>query len=406
MTPGRRGEQRRPGPSAPRRRTIRLSIVLAALALALVGTGTAADAQSIDDAREQREANRAEQARIAEELDTLEADAATISAALSGLDEALSYQQAKVDAATQALDQALAAAAAAQAEVDQSNEQITVIRQRVEASVVDAYTGGLAADTDQFLAAATVSEATQRTELLDVVRGRYGDDLETLRALKERQRRATEAAAVAVQQADAVRAELEAAKAELDAQRETQARLAEALQAKIGDVQAQADALEAAEDELTAVINRHLEEEAAARGFSAASAPSLTAASASGFIYPADGPVTSPFGYRIHPILGYSRLHSGTDIGASYGSPVWASKGGTVILAGWNGGYGNCVIIAHEGGLSTLYGHMSELAVSEGQRVGQGEVVGWVGSTGASTGPHLHFEVWVGGSATDPMNFL
>ncbi|MCC6436440.1 MAG: M23 family metallopeptidase [Acidimicrobiales bacterium] len=203
-----------------------------------------------------------------------------------------------------------------------------------------------------------------------------------------------------------MRAELDAARAELDSQRDTQARLAEALQGKIGDVQAEADRLKAAEDELTAVINRHLEEEAAAKGFSASSAPTLTVASASGFIYPADGPVTSPFGYRVHPILGYSRLHAGTDIGASYGSPIWASKGGEVILAGWNGGYGNCVIIAHEGGLSTLYGHMSELAVSEGQRVGQGEVIGWVGSTGASTGPHLHFEVWVGGSATDPMNFL
>lgn len=383
-------------------------VILAVLCVALtmpVWSRAIAPAQSIDEARDQREAARTEQARVAAELDTLKADADTIRSALAGLDEALAYQQAKVETAQAALDRAEATAAAAEAEGVRTAERIAAIRQRVTDAVVDSYTGGLGRDAEQFFASADATEASQRSELLDVVRGGYDEDLEQLRSLKEQQRRAAEATAAAVADAVAVKAELDAASGELDAQRATQAHLAEALQSRIGDVQAEVDRLKAAEDELTAVINQHLAEEAAARGLSTAT-PTLTVASASGFMTPTDGPITSPFGYRIHPILGYSRLHSGTDFGADYGTPVWASKSGEVIFAGWNGGYGNCVIIAHEGGLSTLYGHMSELAVNEGERVGQGETIGWVGSTGASTGPHLHFEVWVGGEATDPMNFL
>ena len=114
----------------------------------------------------------------------------------------------------------------------------------------------------------------------------------------------------------------------------------------------------------------------------------------------------SDFGYRRHPILGTVRLHAGIDIGAPDGSDVYAAKGGEVILAGWNGGYGNCVMIQHDGGVVTLYGHMSAIYVSEGQNVAQGTVVGAVGSTGLSTGPHLHFETIVDGGHQNPLLFV
>lgn len=103
--------------------------------------------------------------------------------------------------------------------------------------------------------------------------------------------------------------------------------------------------------------------------------------------------VTSPFGYRIHPIYGYPKMHTGIDIGASYGSTVVAASSGTVISAGWGGGYGNCVMIDHGGGIVTLYAHNSSLAVYTGQHVKRGQTISYVGSTGASTGAHLHFEV-------------
>lgn len=120
------------------------------------------------------------------------------------------------------------------------------------------------------------------------------------------------------------------------------------------------------------------------------------------FMKPASGPVVSGFGNRYHPILHKNRLHAGIDIGAGHGSPIVAAAAGTVVSAGWRGGYGNCVIIDHGGGLSTLYGHMSKISVSDGQKVNRGQRIGSVGSTGLATGPHLHWEVRVNGTPVNP----
>ncbi|MBQ7568437.1 peptidoglycan DD-metalloendopeptidase family protein [bacterium] len=124
------------------------------------------------------------------------------------------------------------------------------------------------------------------------------------------------------------------------------------------------------------------------------------------YITPAEGPITSPYGYRIHPIFGTMRFHSGIDIGAYYGSSILAADSGIVIEAGWIGGYGNTVMIDHGGGYSTLYGHCSQLYVHPGQMVSQGEAIAAVGSTGNSTGPHLHFEVRINGDPVDPLGFI
>jgi len=123
-------------------------------------------------------------------------------------------------------------------------------------------------------------------------------------------------------------------------------------------------------------------------------------------MWPVNAPISSPFGYRIHPILGYRKLHTGIDLGASYGTPIHASDSGTVIYSTWMGGYGNVIIIDHGRGISTLYAHQSSLAVGNGTRVTRGQVVGYVGSTGFSTGPHLHFEVRVNGNPVDPLGYL
>jgi len=121
---------------------------------------------------------------------------------------------------------------------------------------------------------------------------------------------------------------------------------------------------------------------------------------------PVSGPITSGFGWRYHPILKRSRLHAGIDFGIGTGTPVRAAQSGTVIMAGWQGGYGNTVVISHGGGLTTLYAHNSRLAVRSGQHVSAGQVVAYSGSTGLSTGPHLHFEVRVNGSPKNPMNYF
>ena len=126
------------------------------------------------------------------------------------------------------------------------------------------------------------------------------------------------------------------------------------------------------------------------------------------FLWPLSGyyTITSPYGYRIHPTLKVNKLHTGIDIDAPSGAPVLAANSGTVVLAGYNSGYGNYVIIDHGGGYATLYAHASSLNVSKGQTVKKGQTIMKVGSTGFSTGPHLHFEILVNGSTVNPMSYF
>jgi murein DD-endopeptidase MepM/ murein hydrolase activator NlpD len=142
-------------------------------------------------------------------------------------------------------------------------------------------------------------------------------------------------------------------------------------------------------------------EDARIRGqLAAAQGAGDTTPSSSGLIWPVNGPVTSPFGYR------WGRLHAGIDIGVPYGTPIHAAASGTVVLAGWVGGYGNYTCIDHGGGMATCYAHQSSFAVSTGEHVTQGQVIGYVGSTGHSFGPHLHFEVRINGNPVDPLGYL
>jgi murein DD-endopeptidase MepM/ murein hydrolase activator NlpD len=157
----------------------------------------------------------------------------------------------------------------------------------------------------------------------------------------------------------------------------------------------------AQERELIAEADALAAEDARIRGqLAAAQGPSDTTPSASGLIWPVNGPVTSPFGYR------WGRLHAGIDIGVPYGTPIHAAAAGTVVLAGWVGGYGNYTCIDHGGGLATCYAHQSAFAVSAGAQVAQGQVIGYVGCTGHCFGPHLHFEVRINGTPVDPLGYL
>ena len=121
--------------------------------------------------------------------------------------------------------------------------------------------------------------------------------------------------------------------------------------------------------------------------------------------WPVRGPITSPFGWRIHPIFHVRKFHTGIDIGVGYGTPIHAADGGRVIYASWMSGYGNTTIIDHGHGISTLYAHQSSILVSSGP-VSKGQVIGYVGATGYATGPHLHFEVRLNGNPVNPVPYL
>jgi murein DD-endopeptidase MepM/ murein hydrolase activator NlpD len=123
-------------------------------------------------------------------------------------------------------------------------------------------------------------------------------------------------------------------------------------------------------------------------------------ASAAGFVWPVHGVLTSGFGWR------WGRMHEGIDLAVPSGTPVVASASGTVIVAGWMGGYGNLVVIDHGNGIATAYGHNTTVTVSYGQSVAQGQLIAYSGNTGHSTGPHVHFEVRVNGAPVDPLGYL
>ena len=185
-------------------------------------------------------------------------------------------------------------------------------------------------------------------------------------------------------------------------------------QAEIAEIQAQEDATNMA----ISILVAKLEAERAAAAAAAAAAAggggdggstgSGAAAYANGtFIFPVAtySYISSRFGERIHPITGELKNHNGMDIAANSGTAVYAADGGKVVLAEWYGGYGNCIMIEHGNGYKTLYGHLSYIGVKNGQYVNQGDTIGQVGSTGNSTGPHLHFEVYSNGSRIDPEQF-
>jgi murein DD-endopeptidase MepM/ murein hydrolase activator NlpD len=203
-------------------------------------------------------------------------------------------------------------------------------------------------------------------------------------------------------------------------QKNTVALLTQELLAQKSEFQAQANAqknnidrlkqdrnaLEAAEEQLSndsnniaALIQQRMDEQARSRIAVVIPSTGLMG-------YPTNGPITSPFGDRMHPILGYVRFHAGLDFGADYGSPIFAAQSGTVILAGWYGGYGQCVIVDHGNSTTTFYAHTSDLYVSEGESVQRGQAIAAIGTSGLSTGPHLHFEVRVGGEPVNPVNYF
>ena len=218
--------------------------------------------------------------------------------------------------------------------------------------------------------------------------------------------------------------ELDTKKTELDGMIKAAYQLMDNIDEQSDNAQAEYDAIAKvraeSEAELNALVKKLAEEEAARKaaeeaarraqqqqttgGYSGGS----SAVATGGFAWPVPGCslITSRFGRRVSPTAGASSYHGGLDIGAGQGSTIVAARAGTVVLASYNGGYGNCVMIDHGGGVVTLYGHMQSYAVSYGQSVSAGQTIGYVGSTGVATGPHCHFEIRINGAQTDPAPYF
>jgi murein DD-endopeptidase MepM/ murein hydrolase activator NlpD len=236
---------------------------------------------------------------------------------------------------------------------------------------------------------------SQVGELDRQITGEVGTAKEQMRLARERTKRMRKQVAAETQ---AIAVKTERARAERDRLLASQNALSTARsekQSTLASVQHDREAFLHEVEGLSQVSSQLAAQIQGAQATLAISTPS-----ASGFIWPVSGPVTSTFGMR------WGRMHEGIDIGAASGTPIRAAASGTVISAGWLGGYGNLIVIDHGGGLATAYAHMSGYAASSGQPVAQGQTVGFVGCTGHCFGSHLHFEVRVNGAPVDPLGYL
>lgn len=363
----------------------------------LFGLVAPAGADTASDARRQRDAARQRRATIAKELNALQASDKELTAAVAALDGQMRATEANLASARQAVDAAERARQQAEAELAATEGRLLTLRKAVVDRAVAAYMrpNHSAAEFE----AKDFNEASRRRVLLDQVASSDRKVIDDLRAAQEdftlERQRAEEARAVA----DKRKASVEGKLRQLQSARAEKERLARALDARISDYKREADLVAAQEAQLAELIRQRQ----ASTSRASRSAPSIDSGgrvSGAGLIWPCSGRVTSEYGYR------WGRLHAGIDIGAPIGTPIRAAKAGEVIKAGSMSGYGNVVIIDHGGGFTTLYAHQSRVVASAGQSVRQGELIGYVGNTGQSTGPHLHFETRVNGNPQNPRRYL
>lgn len=363
-------------------------------------------------ARADQASNTQRRQQVDKELDLAKASNATLEAEVNRLNRDVAGEQAKLAGAQQAEN-------AARGETDKAARKLAEVvarsetaRQQLAVRAVQAYTqpskaGGFFAMTQ----AATINDAVRRQTLVDVVQGRTVDAIETLRAAKEDEADAhVELSAAQQVAADRTKVEATQLASVVKSQRAAQSAQGE-MQKRIDTLTQESRKLAAEDAALQALIQAQPPRAAqtSTDDTPAASAPGSTPKpttvtakpSASGFIWPISGPVTSEYGPR------WGGFHPGIDIAGANGGAIVAARSGTVIYAQFNdGGYGNLVVIDNGGGYATAYAHQSRLTARVGQSVSQGQVIGYEGSTGFSTGPHLHFEIRVDGTAQNPRKFL
>lgn len=329
-----------------------------------------------EQARRKAESASAELSKVMGSLNELQAQANNLQKKSDTLQGKINDNQAKLEKKQQEMQ-----------------ERMLIYRKRLR----DIYINGQINYLDVLLGAKDFSDFSSRMYLLQKIISR---DLELLEKLKQDAAEINsrkEQLAAEMKEIKATQTELEAKKAKVNKLREQRAYMLYKAQEEEQSSQEEYERLLAISENIASML-RNMEN-------SGGGAPAGHGGTGQ-FMWPCNGPITSYYGWRTHPIFGTTKYHSGMDIAVDSGTPIHAADSGTIVYSGWLGGYGNCVMIDHGGGLVTLYAHNSALNVGEGQYVSKGAVVAYAGSTGYSTGPHCHFEVRLHGELTEPLNYL
>jgi murein DD-endopeptidase MepM/ murein hydrolase activator NlpD len=391
--------------------------LLLALVLILVGSlaGPAVGGSLDEDLKEVRQSILA----LAAQIDDIAADRSQIARDLKAAGGKLDEVEAQVASATAKLtritkthEERFAALGDVRSELAERFASLKIIRgdrddalEDAKASLLEAYMSGGTAQPSIAFSASAVTEVSVGIAYLDVLTGHRSGAAEryakvvAAQEVEEAKAKAVEEAIVTEVEALEITAtqiasserELKEKQAELTAEYDRQEELLAFVKAEIKDFQGEIRALEREESSIRSRIR---------------SAAKPTGTQPGRLLRPVPGAISSPYGERVHPILGTSRMHNGADFNAAHGDPIRAAAGGKIILAGVKGGFGNTIMIDHGGGMVTLYAHQSKLGASVGDKVKAGQTIGFIGSTGLSTGPHLHFEVRINGVAKNPAMYL
>lgn len=397
--------------SSPLKR-LKISVLISILASLLLPASALIaqdDNEVIEEAKEQRELKRQEQLAAEAEIALLDAEDLEVVAALEAATSLVNLQEAKAQAAEQRLQAALDTKIQAQEDFLAIASQIEEIEDKAITYAVESYIGMSDRRTEAWFEAEDATIAAHKVALLDLISSNTNDILDQLKLIQEERSYLLTKAATAQEEADTIREELEEVRLKLEAQKAVRAEIKAELDVRRSHwdsvlataVQEQKDITNfiAAEEER---IARELEE-ARRRAELEARLGQITEA---GWVLPSPGTITSWFGMRMHPILGYARMHNGVDFNCWTGDPIRAATDGIVITAEYYGGYGYTIIVQHANSISTLYAHLSGYSSQVNDYVVAGEQIGLCGTTGLSTGPHLHFEVRQSGIPVNPVPYL
>ncbi len=364
----------------------------AALATGATSVTAALATDQARDIRGKKAQTTAMQAQVQSDLNLALASEARIQAEVERLSASVLSQQKVVDVAQSAEAAADAEATAATRWLTDATRRLDQAKAELRAWALRAY---MRSDNLFPVSGVNINELARGEALLSVAVGNQNDVIDVYRQDKIDQLQATGGVRAALAAAHARTKTAADEATNLLGAEKAQEVAQTALQNRIVDLQGESAILAAQEKSIEALIAA----EGAAAKVTLARLIPLHLGTTTGLIWPVHGPVTSEFGPR------WGGFHPGVDIAAPFGTPIQAARDGVVIFAGWNGGYGNFVLIDHGGGIVTGYAHQSRLAVTRGQTVHQGDVIGYEGSTGYSTGPHVHFEVRINGTPQNPRNY-